>query len=61
MASLGKKELQDLDEEIDRSIGSEAILSLPRDIAMINLLRSFEDYCRLFAQRTSDFQAVAAL
>jgi hypothetical protein len=65
MAGLGKEELQDLDAEIDRSIGSQAILSLPRDIAMINLLRAFEDlptlrstqirlsiYCTIIKART---------
>lgn len=61
MARLTKEELQELDAEIDCSIGSEAILSLPRDIAMINLLRAFEDYCRLFAHRNPDFRTVAPL
>ena len=61
MARLGKEELRELDAEIDVSIGSEALLSLPRDVALMNLLRAFEDYCRLFAQRREDFQSVAAL
>lgn len=59
MAKLRKEDLQDLDKEIDRSIGSETILSLPRDVALMNLLRAFEDYCRLFAQGSADFRTVA--
>lgn len=61
MARLKKEDLQALDEEIDHSIGSEAILSLPRDIALMNLLRVFEDYCRLFAQRRAEFRDVAPM
>lgn len=39
MARLTKEALQELDEVIDRSVGSEALLSLPRDVALMSLLR----------------------
>jgi hypothetical protein len=61
MARFSKDDLKQLDEQIDQSIGSETILCLPRDIALVNLLRVFEDYCRLFALRKGDFGDSASL
>ncbi len=61
MAKLTKEDLQEVDERIDQSVGSEALLSLPRDVALMSLLRFFEDYCRLFALRRANFADGASL
>jgi hypothetical protein len=61
MARLTKEDIQELDEVIDRSVGSEALLSLPRDVALMSLLRFFEDYCRLFALGRANFADGASL
>jgi hypothetical protein len=52
MSFLTKKEIIELDQRIDAAIASEELLSIPRDIALINLLRFFEDYVRLYAVST---------
>lgn len=61
MARLTKDGLQELDERIDQSVGSEPLLSLPRDVALMSLLRFFEDYCRLFALGRANFADGASL
>lgn len=61
MARLTKEDLQKLDGLIDQSVGSEALLSLPRDVALMSLLRFFEDYCRLFALGRANFADGASL
>jgi hypothetical protein len=61
MARLTKEDLRQLDDQIDEALGSEELLSLPRDIALMSLLRVFEDYCRLFALNKPNFEDGAAL
>ncbi len=61
MARLTKADLQELDSRIDQSVGLEVLLSLPRDVALMNLLRFFEDYCRLFALGRANFDDGASL
>jgi len=41
-----QQDLAELDSEIDSSISSHELLSQPRDLAVIHLLRYFEDYVR---------------
>jgi hypothetical protein len=60
MSKVTKADLQELDGRIDQAIGSEMLLSLPRDVALMNLLRFFEDYCRLFASRHANFNDEAS-
>jgi len=61
MPILTRSDIQQLDERIDKSVGSEPLLSFPRDIALMSLLRFFEDYCRLFALGRADFADGASL
>ena len=43
-----KQDLQELDRKIDSSIETQSLFSEPRDIALVHLLRYFEDYVRLY-------------
>lgn len=52
MTLLTKSDLQKLDKEIDSSVATQSLLSQPRDLALIHLLRYFEDYVRLYALKT---------
>jgi hypothetical protein len=51
MVVITRKELAQLDQQIDSSIAALKILSQPRDVALIHLLRYFEDYVRLYASK----------
>lgn len=46
--------LLELDRKIDSSIATQSLLSQPRDIALVHLLRYFEDYVRLYAPKSLD-------
>ena len=47
-----KQDLQELDRKIDSSIETQSLFSEPRDIALVHLLRYFEDYVRLYAPKS---------
>jgi len=47
MASLTQQDLMRIDATLDISIASQQLLSQPRDIALLHMLRYFEDYVRL--------------
>lgn len=47
-ASVTKEKLDEINDEIDRSISSELLQSVPRNLAVINLLRFYEDYMRFY-------------
>ena len=51
---ITEQELLELDSKIDSSIAVQRLLSQPRDIALIHLLRYFEDYVRDYAPTVSD-------
>jgi len=48
---ITKQDLLELDRKIDSLIASQSLLSQPRDIALVHLLRYFEDYVRLYAPK----------
>ena len=54
MAPLTKLDLAEIDKRIDSSIASQRLLSLPRDIAVIHMLRYFEDYIRLYSLKVAE-------
>lgn len=63
MVLLGKQQLIELDRKIDDAIPYFELLSYPRDVALIHLLRFFEDYGRIYAlksPRSADPQVYAA-
>jgi len=49
---ITEQDLQELDRKIDSSIATQSLLSQPRDIALVHLLRYFEDYVRLYAPKS---------
>jgi hypothetical protein len=53
MTMISEKDLQELDRKIDSSIATQRLLSQPRDIALVHILRYFEDYVRLYAPKSS--------
>jgi hypothetical protein len=61
---LSKEKISEIDEIIDSSIKAQPLLSQPRDRAIMNLLRYFEDYVRLYGptitakRSTEDFQTL---
>jgi len=61
MTKIDKDKLKSLDAEIDSALGREELLGIPRDIALIELLRVFEDYARLYAMRKRDFKMVGPI
>lgn len=48
---ITRQELAQLDQQVDSSIAALDILSQPRDVALIHLLRYFEDYVRLYTPK----------
>lgn len=48
---ITEQDLLELDRKLDSSIVSQSLLSQPRDIALVHLLRYFEDYVRLYAPK----------
>lgn len=54
MAKLNKVEIKELDKFIDKDITSQPLLKRPREVALINLLRLFEDYVRFGAKGNRD-------
>lgn len=63
MTPLGKQELIELDRKIDTAIPSLELLGYPRDVALVHLLRLFEDYGRIYAlgrPQSADPQVYAA-
>jgi len=53
MTLLTKADLPELDRKIDSSVKTLGLLSQKRDVALIHLLRYFEDYVRLYELVTS--------
>jgi len=47
-----EQDLQELERKIDSSIETRSLFSQPRDIALVHLLRYFEDYVRLYAPKS---------
>jgi hypothetical protein len=54
MTSLSSEEIQEIDKCIDERILSLALLSFPHDIALIHLLRSYEDWNRIIIPKETD-------
>jgi hypothetical protein len=52
MTVITEQDLLELEQKIDSSIATQSLLSQPRDIALIHLLRYFEDYVRLYAPKS---------
>jgi len=48
---ITRQELSKLDQQIDSSITALNLLAQPRDVALIHLLRYFEDYVRLYTPK----------
>ena len=49
-----EQDLLELERKIDFSIATQRLLAQPRDIALVHLLRYFEDYVRLYAPKSLD-------
>src|SRR2546425_8005239 len=53
MSPITKLDINELDKRIDSTVTSQRLLRLSREVALIHLLRYFEDYLRLYLLKMS--------